>query len=524
MKKILFFSLLLLAASCRNDRSLPQGLSPKEALKTFQLPEGYQIELVAAEPLVADPVAMEIDEKGNFYVVEMHGYPEDLKGSGVIKLLRDTDRDGWPDQSIVFADSLVLPTGIIRWKKGVLVVDVPHVWYLEDSTGDGYADIKRKMLTGFSLTNPQHIANTPLLGPDNWIYLAHQGAILPKVSMLFNDTGTLVRYANRPDGPVLPRDADGRNIRFKPDKDQLEMLSGESQYGHTFDAWGHHLCTSNANHLFHEVIAAPYLKRNPSLLLADATQNIPDHGDAAEVYPITKNPEHQLLTDVGVITSSCGVTWYQGDCFPDSFLNVTFIAEPVHNLVHADKIVDRGATFTASRLLQQKEFLSSTDSWFRPVQFYMGPDGALYVIDYYRQIVEHPEWMSEEVNRSGALYNGSDKGRIYRVTPKGTPAPAWSTQLQQQKTSPDYWVSLLAHRSIWWRRTAQRLISDQGKETYEKLLHQFIDTTTSAAGVVHALWLLHDFSSLTENELDNALRHPVAGVRENGIRLAEFYL
>ena len=89
--------------------------------------------MVAAEPLVADPVAMEIDENGNFYVVEMHGYPEDLKGSGVIKLLQDTDQDGWPDRSIVFADSLVLPTGIMRWKKGVLVVDVPHVWYLEDS-------------------------------------------------------------------------------------------------------------------------------------------------------------------------------------------------------------------------------------------------------------------------------------------------------------------------------------------------------------------------------------------------------
>ena len=136
-----------------------------------------------------------------------------------------------------------------------------------------------------------------------------------------------------------------------------------------------------------------------------------------EVYPITINPENQLLTGRGIITSSCGVTWYQGGLFPDSFNNVTFIAEPVSNIVHADHITEKGATFTASRVYQKKEFLASTDGWFRPVQFYIGPDGALYVIDYYRQIIEHPEWMSEDVNKSGALYNGSDKGRIYRVTP-----------------------------------------------------------------------------------------------------------
>jgi putative membrane-bound dehydrogenase-like protein len=524
MARVSVLFLIVITISCSRPSGNTSGLLPAEALRSFELPEGFQIELIAAEPLVADPVAMEVDEQGNFYVVEMHGYPENLKSSGVVKLLKDTNNDGLPDKSEVFADSLTLPTGIMKWKKGVIVTDVPNVWYLEDTNGDDHADVKKLLLTGFALTNPQHIANTPLLGVDNWIYMAHQGRIEPKVSMLFNDTGSRVHYPGVPGAPQLPRDANGRNIRFKPDTYGLEMLSGESQYGHTFDPWGHHLCTSNADHLFHEVIGARYLNRNPDLLVADATQNIPDHGDAAEVYPITKNPQHQLLTDVGVITSSCGVTWYQGDHFPDSFQNVTFIAEPVHNLVHADRIQVRGATFSAARVYQQKEFLASTDPWFRPVQFYIGPDGALYVIDYYRQIVEHPEWMSEEVNRSGALYNGSDKGRIYRISLKGSKTPDWMKLLKGKEYQPEELVSLLAHKNIWWRKTAQRLLSDRRGSYSAELLSHFLDTTRSATGYVHALWLLEDLSALPSGPVLKGLGHSVAGVRENAIRVAEHHL
>jgi hypothetical protein len=139
--------------------------------------------------------------------------------------------------------------------------------------------------------------------------------VTPRVSMEFNDTGTNVRYVNYPSAKQLPRNADGRNIRFKPDTHELEMLSGASQYGQTFDAWGHHLGTENADHLFHEVIAARYLQRNADLLVANASDHIPDHGDAAEVYPITKNPEHQLLTDVGIITSHVELHGTRVVCF-----------------------------------------------------------------------------------------------------------------------------------------------------------------------------------------------------------------
>jgi len=517
---------LIAAASCtKNNKPVLGGIPPDQVLSTFELADGFQIELIASEPLIADPVAMDLDEKGNIYVVEMHGYPLDKSGSGRIVKLTDTDGNGLPDKSIVFAERLGFPTGIMRWKQGFIVVDVPDVLYLEDTNGDDRADIRKVILTGFALTNPQHLANTPLYGLDNWIYIAHQGKVTPKVfGKEFGDTGSVVRFADQPGLKTLPTDANGRNVRFKPDEHLLEMMSGESQYGQTFDDWGHQFLTSNADHLFSEIIAARYLDRNPELLFSETIDNIPDHGDACEVYPITKNPLHQLLTDVGVITSSCGVTWYNGGLFSDSFANVSFIAEPVHNLVHADRILPKGASFVASRVYEKKEFLASTDAWFRPVQFYIGPDGAIYLLDYYRQIIEHPEWMSDEVNHSGALYNGSDQGRIYRITPTGTPSMAWCGKLNMDQLTTTQLTELLDHKNIWWRRQAQRLLVTRSDTSAVSLLQSRLDQNLlSPAGTVHTLWTLEGFHQLNLYYISQALKHKHAGVRENAIRLAELH-
>jgi putative membrane-bound dehydrogenase-like protein len=526
MRSTLFSAALcILLFACKSPDKPLSGIPPEKAISTFELPKGFKIELVAAEPMVADPVAMEVDESGNIYVLEMHGYPLDKSGSGVVKMLTDTNGDGFPDKSTVFADKLTLPSGILRWKKGVLVVDVPNIIYLEDSTGDGIADIKKTVLSGFALSNPQHNANTPVYGLDNWIYIAHEGEITPKIyTKEFGDTGAIIRFPGNVTAPTLPRNANNRNVRFKPDSYELEMLSGETQYGQTFDTWGHHFLTSNANHIFHEAIQARYLSQNPNLLIADATQDIPDHGDAAEVFPITKNPQHQLLTDVGVITSSCGITWYQGGLFPDSFNNVTFIAEPVHNLVHADKISGIGTSYNASRLYNDREFLASTDPWFRPVQFYIGPDGALYVIDYYRQIIEHPEWMSEEIAKSGALYNGSNQGRIYRITPDNAPALNWNSKLTLNNASIQELVKQLSNPNIWWRRNAQRLLVDKQDPSAIPLIKELLDSTHSSIAIVHALWTLEGLKAISKNMITKLFKHPEAGVRENAIRIAELHM
>ncbi len=525
MKKMLTaLPVAIILFACNNKTNINGGLSPHETLKTFQLPEGFKIELVASEPFISDPVAMELDENGNMYVVEMHGYPLDTAGSGKIKLLTDTNGDGMPDKSVVFAEDLKLPTGIMRWKKGFLVVDAPDVLYIEDSDNDGKADSRKVVLTGLALTNPQHIANTPVYGLDNWIYLAHMGSITPKVSMMFSDSGQMVRFADNAAAPQLPPNADGRNIRFNPNRYQLEMCSGETQYGHTFDNWGHHFCVENADHIFFEALAAKYLLRNPDLLVANASDYISDHGDASEVYPITTNPENQLLTDLGVITSACGITYYNGGLFPQSFNNVSFTCEPQSNIIHADYVTNKGASFNASRVYEGKEFFASTDAWCRPVQMYIGPDGALYVIDYYRQIIEHPEWLSDSVINSGSLYNGSDKGRIYRITPTNAAKMNWCSQLSLNKETTAQLVQHLTSNNTWWRRNAQRLLMDRKDAQTIPLLQKLLDTTTSATAAVHALWLMDGYNATNVTTLQKALNNSVAGVRENAIQIAELHL
>jgi putative membrane-bound dehydrogenase-like protein len=190
----------LLLSGCGNEKneSLTSPYAPEDALATIEVAEGFRVELVAAEPLISDPVAMEIDEAGRIYVVEMHGYPLDKGGSGKIKLLSDTDGDGKMDKSTVFAEGLTLPNGIMRWKKGVIVTDAPDVLYLEDQNNDGVSDSKQVLLTGFALSNPQHNLNSPVYGLDNWIYLAHEPSVTAKVFQKeFGDQGQEIVFLDK---------------------------------------------------------------------------------------------------------------------------------------------------------------------------------------------------------------------------------------------------------------------------------------------------------------------------------------
>ncbi|HXI44554.1 MAG TPA: PVC-type heme-binding CxxCH protein, partial [Bryobacteraceae bacterium] len=362
--RVILLSVLALTA-CR--KSGPP-YSVADALKTFKVESGFHVEKFLAEPDVESPVAMDVDENGRVYVVEDRGYPLSTDNPlGRVKMIEDTNGDGIPDHVTIFADKLVMPTGVMRWKKGILVTDAPNVWYFEDTNGDGVADVRKLVLTGFAVTNPQHTVNNPVYGLDNWIYIAHEGpatAIIYKKQ--FGDRGSDIRFPERPDLPGLTEH--NRNVRMRPDTYQLEALSGSSQYGHAFDDWGHHFTTNNSDHARHEVIAARYLERNPDLPVFSAMQQIPDHGAAAKVYPITLHPRFELLTEVGQFTSACGITCYHGSLF---------VAEPVHNLAHQDLLSDAGGTFIAKRAHPDVEFLASTDAWFRPVNFYVGPDGAL---------------------------------------------------------------------------------------------------------------------------------------------------
>jgi putative membrane-bound dehydrogenase-like protein len=516
MRCLMLLTVLLTLGGC--TRGGPP-YSPKEALQTFKIEPGFRIEPYIAEPDIRSPVAMEFDENGRIYVVENPGYPLNVEGKvGRVILLEDTDGNGRPDRRTVFADKLTLPTGVMRWKKGVLVTDAPDILYFEDTDGNGTAEIRRVVLTGFAFTNPQHTVNSPIYGLDNWIYLAHEGPataiVFPKE---FGDRGGNVRFPDRPDAPSL--EPARRMIRFRPDSGQLEYLSTSTQFGHSFDAWGHHFTVSNEDHIRQEVVRASYLTRNPHLPISSAMARISDHRPAADVYPITRRGRVEMLSGIGSFTSACGITMYLGGAFPPSLGLFALVAEPAQNLVHRDVLTPSGATFVAKRAREEVEFLASTDAWFRPVNFYVGPDGAIYLVDYYRLMVEHPEWTATHTHHSPDLYEGEDRGRIYRISPESPlPLPG---RIRLGEASTGQLVQMLASPNIWWRRTAQRLIVDRGSADAAALVTQLFESSQSSVARLHALWTLDGLNRLETHHIERALDDPEAGVRENAILLAE---
>jgi putative membrane-bound dehydrogenase-like protein len=513
-------ALIGLYARSRQPKFPP--FSSREALRTITVQKGFHVEPFAAEPLIHSPVAMDWDENGRIYVVEDIGYPLDTRPIGRIVLLEDTNGDGVPDRSTVFADHIVMPNGVMCWKGGVLVTAAPDVWFFKDTTGSGKADVREKILTGFAFTNPQHMVNGPLYGPDNWIYLAHQGPVHTVVFQdPFGDRGSDIRFVDG-QGPQLKMAP--RSVRFRPETHQLEFLSSWSQYGQAFDEWGRHFTITNDSNGRHDVIAAHYLQRNPALLLSTVQQDV-STADNNEVFPITRNPRFEILTDVGTLTSSCSITLpYLGGAFPASFDRVACLAESAHNLVHCDVWSDSGSTYSARRLEEKVEFLASTDAWFRPVNMYIGPDGALYLIDYYRNIIEHPEWMAADTYHAGYLYNGQDRGRIYRIVPDTRTPLALPKNIGLSQAPDTALVQQLASPNIWWRRTAQRLLVERHHTDAVPPLVRLFQESPSPLGRVHALWTLDGLGKLDASLVTMALDDRVAGVRENAIRLAESYL
>lgn len=492
----------------------------KEAMAKFQLEPGLRIELVAAEPLVVDPAAFAFDEDGVMYVAENRGYPDPAEGGapdqlGRIARLEDRDGDGKYDHRTEFATGLTYPNGIMVWRGGVFVTCAPDIYYFKDTNGDGMADVKKVVLTGFNADKTAQIRTShPTLGMDGWVYVT---------SGLNGGEVTSPEHPER--DPVAFSPSDGR---FHPETLEFQTTGGRSQFGLAFDAFGRRFGTSNRHPLQHVVIEPGYLGRNPHLLFNQTIQDVADAEANATVYPISKAvttadfiPKLMGLSHKGTFTSACGPVIYNGTALEEEHLGNAFICEPAQNLVQRQTISPDNVSFRSVPAYENREFLASTDSWFNPVFLGHGPDGALYLADMHRKVIDHPSYVPETARGDLDFESGKDKGRIYRIVKKEfTRDSDQSVILMSSSSSTIDLVLALDSADEWVRSTAHRLLLESLDEEAVPRLTELAEEGDRPEGRARALWVLYAMEALHPGLLHKAFEDGESGVREQAVILS----
>ncbi|AWM38073.1 Neutral/alkaline non-lysosomal ceramidase [Gemmata obscuriglobus] len=520
-----------LAAAVGELPKPPGPLDPKEELATFKLPDGIKAELVAAEPAIVDPVAMAFDEKGRLFVCEMRGYPNGGVGTGSetrgkIKCLVDKDGDGIFETVTTFAEDLRFPMGVQPYKRGLLVAVAPDLLYLEDTDGDGKADKTTVLYTGFYLANIQQMLNSLQWGLDNWVY------------GICGSDGGIVKSGQMPDAPAV--NLRNRGLRFKPDLPaSLEPTSSGGQYGLSADDYQRWFTATNSQHLRQIVLPDHYLKRNPALAVSAVTLDIPEHGAAAKVFRISpfepwrverttrraggadakRFPSTELVPG-GYITSGCSPLIYTADLLPNEYRGNNFVCDPANNLVHRELLRENGAAFKAVRAYEDREFLASTDNWFRPVQLSVGPDGAMYVLDFYREAIETPLSLPDDIKKQLNL-ESRGRGRIWRIAPKDFTAAKLP---DLGAMAPKQLAEELTATNPWHRLTAQRLLVERQDKQAVARVRELLPKAVGTPGRANLLWVLDGLGALEATDLYDPLADPEPGVREQALRLAEQFL
>ncbi|WP_278468846.1 PVC-type heme-binding CxxCH protein [Gimesia maris] len=508
--------------SAEMPRILP--LTPEEAVKSFKIHPDFEIQLVAAEPLVRDPVAMCFDARGRAYVVEMPEYNDaNQEGYSSVKLLEDTDGDGRFDKSYPFLSDMTLPTAVFSYKGGVFVGAPPYVYYCKDTDCDRIADVREVVMTGFGRDKgDEGMINSFRWGLDNKIHFS-TGI----------DGGNVTLAADKEKKVYNTK---GRGVILDPETRTIELTTGGGQHGMSLGNWNREFVCANSIPMQVLMYDDRYIARNPYLAPPAAPVSIAPGGKFTKLLRISQVEPWRVLRSriraasergdyekgqpSGFFTAATGITVYRGGAWPAEYQGNLFVGEPANNLVYRAAPQPDGLSLVAPRADQDAEFLASTDVWFRPVQFENGPEGALYVLDMYRELIEGAPFIPEEVIKHLDPVGGQDKGRIYRIVPKGFQQPE---QTDLTKLSSQALVELLESDNGWTRDTAQRLLYERQDTTIATNLKQLATGSTKPITRATALWSLQALGSLDSSTLLKGLQDKEFQVRKQSLKIAEQY-
>lgn len=490
---------------CGQEERVASPRPPALEQQSFELADPQlRVELVACEPQVQSPVAIAWDTDLRLYVAEMIGYPE-TKGLGRISRLEDRDRDGRYEQTTVFADGLDFPASVLPVAEGVLVIDAPDILLLRDLDDDGQADEREVLWTGFHPGSQQLRANALHWALDNWIYGAN-GRCDGEIRDPQNESSAAVSLRSR-------------DFRFRPGSRRFEAIIGQSQFGQVHDDWGRRFLSWNTIPVRQAVYPEESLTATPALS-SFAIVDLAAADDSGEVFPVSPPPRQFNGERANFYNAMCGLTILRSPGLGPEYQGNAFVGESLSNLITRRTLDGTRVVASSHRVDGRREFLAASDPWFHPVFLTTGPDGALYVVDFYRDLVEHPIYVaSAEVRQTVDWRHGAEHGRIWRIVPRDQPVATGAVD------APSSWddeqlVRSLAHPVGWWRDTAQRLLVQRNRLSAVPLLHTTLLRGDSPLGRLHALWTLEGLDSLSDDLLAAAITDRDAAVRSGAVFLA----
>jgi uncharacterized protein len=492
-------------------------LTPQESMKYIQTPADFKVDLFASEPDIIKPISFSFDERGRLWVIEAIDYPNTVlngaPGTDRIKICEDTNGDGRADKFTIFADHLNMPTSLAFANGGILVTATPNILFLKDTNGDNKADVREVVSTGWGISDTHAQPSNLQYGHDNriWGVVGYSG---------FNGqmNGKAMRFSQ-----VV--------YRFKPDGSDFEVMTGTTNntwglgFSETFDVFG---STANNDPSFYVAIPNRYFTDTeglPPAMQGGGRGVGPGYQSAAAFYAVHPTTPYIRQVDVhGGYTAAAGHHLYTARAFPKEYWNrIAFITEPTAHLVGQGIIEGRGAGFVTR---DGWNLMSGAEEWVAPVHAQVGPDGAVWIADWYNFIAQHNPTPPGYSNGKGNAYESTlrdhARGRIYRISYRNAP-PAKKWLLS--KTDPAGLVAALSSDNMFWRLTAQRLLVERGqKDVVPQLLAAVRDQAVDAVGInggaMHALWTLDGLGALTapapevNRAVIGALKHPAAGVRK----------